>query len=313
MKKQLNEKLAVLIVNYDTWHHTINCLESIKRNAAGGNFKIFLIDNGSTNDSLARIESYLAGETTLPVELVHVSAGRGFSAGNNLGLVRALEQGFGYIMLLNNDTIITGDIFTAGIRFFREHPECSIIAGNTRTPDGEKELYSTRSRPSVTDMLFLYHTPFWNKPWFPGFRRHFMLDQDTSKPFPVYMGIGAALFFRRKYFDETGLFDEKTFLYFEEFIMGERARKAGMVTLFMPEPTLLHLGGQSTKKVSALKTSCFIAFCESEKYLFTEYYGYRSLRLFFLFLSRLLNYLYNCLRDRGYRNNLPRFLRTYFS
>ena len=299
-------KIAVVIINYNGWRHTLNCLDSIAQAVEEpSRVKIFLVDNHSVDDSRVQIGSYLSEQNTLSVDFILSDENRGFSAGNNLGVKKALAEDFDAIMLLNNDTLVEQDIFAIAIRFFDELPDCTVIAGHTRRPDGTRELTCTRARPTFGNLLFLYHTPFWDKPWFPGYRQHYMLDRDLTRPFPVYAGSGACLVFRREYFEKVGLFDEKTFLFAEEFIIGETCLRHGFKTYFTPEVTVIHLGGQSTKAASALS---FIEFCRSEKYLARTYYNHGLFSLASMCLLRSSKYLYYCTCKADFRQNLHRFI-----
>ncbi|MGE4345521.1 MAG: glycosyltransferase [Geoalkalibacter sp.] len=303
------KKIAVIIINYNGWRHTLNCLDSIANSAKNKDFiKIFLVDNNSSDDSRTQIRSYLSTKNTLSVDFILSDENRGFSAGNNLGVEKALNEDFDAIMLLNNDTIIERNIFAIALQFFDEYPDCMVIAGNTKRLDGSRELTCTRAKPSFGNMLFLYHTPFWNKPWFPGFKRHYMLDQDFTRPFPVYAGSGACLVFRRDFFEKAGLFDEHTFLFAEELIIGEICARLGFKSYSVPRVTVIHLSGQSTKTVKALS---FIEFCRSEKYLVRTYYGYGLFTLAPMFLLRSAKYLYYCSSKADFRKNFRRFIKVY--
>lgn len=309
MKMNNRDRIAVIIINYNSWQQTIDCLNSIDENIQNKKIlKVFLVENGSTNDSRKQLLHYLNKTGKIDVEYIISDENKGFSVGNNLGLSRALDESFGYIMILNNDTIINDDIFSASINFFKQNDNCSLIALHTVKPDGQKELYCTRRRPTFFNNLFLYHTPFWNKKWFPGYNRHYMLDMDCTKQFDVYAGCGACMAFKREYFDKTGLFDSNTFLYSEEYIIAERATQKGFVTLFMPEPKVIHLGGQST---SGVKAFSFIEYCKSEMYLLQEYYGYGLVKRIMISAIRILNFLFKCTRNADYRKNLYRFIKIY--
>ena len=302
-------KIAVVIINYNGWRHTLNCLDSIAQAVEEpSRVKIFLVDNHSVDDSRVQIGSYLSEQNTLSVDFILSDENRGFSAGNNLGVKKALAEDFDAIMLLNNDTLVEQDIFAIAIRFFDELPDCTVIAGHTRRPDGTRELTCTRARPTFGNLLFLYHTPFWDKPWFPGYRQHYMLDRDLTRPFPVYAGSGACLVFRRGYFEKAGLFDENTFLFAEEFIIGETCLRHEFKSYFVPAVTLTHIGGQSVKKNSAIS---FIEFCKSEQYLNKYYYRFNRLFLIIFFVIRALKYIYMSFISRIYRNNVLEFLRCY--
>lgn len=55
----------VLILNYNGWRDTVECLESVQR-LTYPNYRIVVIDNGSTDGSMEKIKAWAAGE--LPVE-----------------------------------------------------------------------------------------------------------------------------------------------------------------------------------------------------------------------------------------------------
>lgn len=305
-----SQRIAVIIINYNSWQMTIDCLDTIEKNIYNKKvLKVFLIENGSANNSRIKLKSYLNKTRSIDLEYIILDENKGFSGGNNFGLSRVLDEGFGYVMILNNDTIINDDIFSASISFFKKNENCSLVALHTVKPDGQKEPYCTRRRPTFFNNLFLYHTPFWNKKWFPGYSRHYMLDMDFKKEFEVYAGSGACMAFKREYFDKTGLFDDNTFLYSEEFIIAERAVQNGFKTMFMPEPLVIHLGGQST---SGVKAFSFIEYCKSEMYLLREYYGYGFIKRFMISAIRILNFLFKCVRSDDYRENIKKFLESYF-
>jgi len=302
-------RVAVIIVNYNSWKYTIDCLESIRSSLKDfSHFKIFLVDNGSTDDSVKLLSNYISSVKNMKIELIISEVNTGFACGNNIGIEKAFELGFGFYFLLNNDTIISEDVFGSIVDFFNNNRECSIIALHTRALSGDRELYCTRRRPGLLDFFLLYHSPFWNCKWLWFFKKHYMVDEDFTKPFDVYAGSGAALALKKDYFDKTGFLDENTFLYAEEFIIAEKAANAGMVTKFMPEPVIIHLGGQSTKNIKAFS---FIEYCKSEKYLLGIIYKYGFWKLFLVKLYRVLKYIFKCALYKDYRHKAPGFIKDY--
>ncbi len=303
-------RIAVIIVNFNSWKFTVDCLESIRSSTGDfSHFKIFIVENGSSDDSLKILSEYTESVEDIDVELIVSGLNTGFACGNNLGIRKAFELGFGYYFLLNNDTIISDDVFRSIIDFFDSNSDCTIIALNARNSSGEREIYCTRRKPAFLDFILLYHSPFWNSKWLPSYKRHYMLDEDFTKPFNVYAGSGAAIAMKKVYFDKTGFLDENTFLYSEEFIIAERAANSGFITKFMPEPGIVHLGGQSTKEIKAFS---YIEYCKSEKYLLSVIYGYSFFKLFLIKQYRLLKYLFKCTLYKDYRTNALDFIKLYF-
>ncbi|MED4889246.1 glycosyltransferase [Lysinibacillus fusiformis] len=93
-------KVSIVIVTYNNWSYTKQCLESLIRNNEYSNFEIIIVDNNSTDETklqLARIANPNIKVVFSPVNL-------GFAGGNKAGCNLATGE---YIILLNNDTIVT--------------------------------------------------------------------------------------------------------------------------------------------------------------------------------------------------------------
>ena len=92
-------KTSIIILSYNTYRMTRECIESIRRFTPGGLYEIIVVDNGSKDDSLA----YLKQQQD--ITLIANEQNKGFPAGCNQG-IRVAEHG-NDILLLNSDTIVT--------------------------------------------------------------------------------------------------------------------------------------------------------------------------------------------------------------
>ena len=54
-------KVAIIILNWNGWEDTTECLESVFRNTYQ-NFQVIVIDNGSTDDSMEKIKDWAEGK-----------------------------------------------------------------------------------------------------------------------------------------------------------------------------------------------------------------------------------------------------------
>ena len=117
---------GILILNYNNWEDTINCIMSVEKyNTAG--IKYIVIDNGSTNkECIERINHFLLD--TFGGDYKRVAPGRkykclprasfcanpknmGYAQGNNIGLDLAYEdEDIDEILVLNNDILFVQDI-----------------------------------------------------------------------------------------------------------------------------------------------------------------------------------------------------------
>ena len=92
--------MHVIVLNWNRPDDTIECVESLLVQTYS-NITIWVVDNGSTDDSVERIRSHFP-----EVELVRSETNRGFAGGNNLGIREALAAGADYVWMLNNDTVV---------------------------------------------------------------------------------------------------------------------------------------------------------------------------------------------------------------
>ena len=93
-------KIAIIILNWNGFDDTVECLESLKT-LEYDNYKVVLVDNGSDNDEGKALKKMFPD-----VYLIQNRINRGFAGGNNDGMNWALENGFDYVVNLNNDCIV---------------------------------------------------------------------------------------------------------------------------------------------------------------------------------------------------------------
>ena len=118
------EKIMIILLNYNNYKDTIECINSIKQNTSENNFKyeIVVVDNKSTNESLSELKK-IEGIT-----LIQASENAGFSAGNNIGIKYAIENKSEYILLLNNDTIVTKNSINKIYLKLKKHTDIGIMS-----------------------------------------------------------------------------------------------------------------------------------------------------------------------------------------
>ena len=122
--------LSVIIVNYNTYEYTKNCIESVLNadddlNGERLEFEVILVDNASKDGSIEWLEKEYNDEPK--VLIIKNDENLGFSAANNIGLQEA--QGT-YLLLLNSDTVIEPDALVKTIGFMDNHPECEQHASS---------------------------------------------------------------------------------------------------------------------------------------------------------------------------------------
>ena len=160
-------KVAIIILNWNGWRDTLECLESVEA-LTYPNYEVILVDNGSVDDFVARICDWVmdrldrwgpvqdrpavAPEALAPGTQVVLSTSRlllvrsdenlGFCSGNNLGMRLAARSGADFLLILNNDTIVTPD----------EVPSGSVETGEAVYPPGESKTTGCAARGGRTPL-----------------------------------------------------------------------------------------------------------------------------------------------------------------
>lgn len=101
MSKSTELSIAIIILNWNSYDVTAQCLESLKT-VEYSRFEKILVDNGSSDYSDDRLK-----EDFPDITLIKSDRNLGFTGGNNLGIQYALDKRHDLVMLLNNDTIVT--------------------------------------------------------------------------------------------------------------------------------------------------------------------------------------------------------------
>lgn len=100
--ESLFPKISIVIVTYNNLELTRLCLDSIHDNTEYPNYEIVVVDNASSDNTVAYLEEYIKNHAN--VVFIKSENNLGFAGGNNLGVKAA---GGEYVVLLNNDTIVT--------------------------------------------------------------------------------------------------------------------------------------------------------------------------------------------------------------
>ena len=96
-------KISIIVLQYNQSSHTLACLESLKALDAD----VIVVDNASDVQHLKNVEYWIASKKLLNFKLLNSETNLGYSGGNNIGIKYALEHGADYVLILNNDTVVS--------------------------------------------------------------------------------------------------------------------------------------------------------------------------------------------------------------
>lgn len=198
-------------------------------------FKLFIIDNNSQDKSLL-IAKELAKDSSFPCEIFEEPENWGVAKGNNIGIKAALEEKCKFILLSNNDTVLSSDSIQ-------------------KLLDGMVRMRTNIAVPKI----FYYDTKLL---WYAGGKFdllrggtiHFgQLKEDSSKYNSESLTQYAPTCFmliKSCVFDKVGLMDEDYFVYYDDTDFVWRAtKKFDEKIAYIPSATLLHKESSSTKSV----------------------------------------------------------------
>jgi GT2 family glycosyltransferase len=226
--------LSILIVNWNTRDLLAQCLASINAYPPAGAYEVIVVDNGSTDGSIAMVRS------TFPdVILIRNIENVGFSRANNQAL--RVARG-GYALLLNSDTVVRPNTFQPLLNVMASQPQAGAVGPTILNPD-ETFQASYASFPTLLrEFLELFGLAkyVWG-PFYPSYG-----PESSRQTRAVDWVGGACLLVRRACWEQVGLLDESIVMYGEEVDWCYRMRQAGWQVVHCPEASVIHYGGQSS-------------------------------------------------------------------
>ena len=159
---------AIIILNWNNAYDTLSCLESLLN--AEGEFRVYVVDNGSTDDSIQSINSWVETHLELDVRIVLLDKNYGFACGNNKGIAVACQDNPDSYLLLNNDTEVTSDFLIKLQTFSKNHPQYKVLtpliffhgdkakiwnAGGSFSWGTRKYFYNNRSATDIREKEYI--------------------------------------------------------------------------------------------------------------------------------------------------------------
>lgn len=278
--------LSFIIVNWNTRQLLLDCIRSIAATVTGLTHHIYVVDNGSQDDSVAAVRGQFP-----QVFVIENRENRGFAAAVNQALEKN-STNYQYSILLNTDTLLQNDAIPIMYAFMEHHKDAGIAGAQLQKPDGARQ-HSYDNYPTLATELFNKSVLRWLFPAkYPGKK------MQATQPVEVESVIGACMMVRNTAIAEVGVLDEDYFFFFEETDWCYRMQKAGWKVYHVPDARVVHLGGQS-KKMAPWQSQ--VEYCRSLYTFFRKNrspVSYRMLRTFYLAkisLNLALNALGNLL------------------
>ncbi len=224
-----DKKIAVIIINWKKYDLTLNCVDSVLKSSYK-NFKIILIDNESQNRFSDEINK--SGN----IHIIKNEKNVGFARANNQAVKYSIKNGFDYVLLLNNDTIIKNDLIDYLIK------QSSILNQKIIQPlilnyDGTK-IWNAGGK--INNFFGTFQTLEKGK----GFK-NFKRNRTYTDWFT-----GCCVLIKSEIFNDIGYFDERFFAYYEDIDFSIRLKKMGYTIALMTDSYLQHYESASSKSIN---------------------------------------------------------------
>jgi GT2 family glycosyltransferase len=232
----MNPFCTIIIVSYNCRDALRECLG--KLTTLKDMLPIIVVDNASADGSAEMVAHDFPS-----IQLIRNARNRGFAAACNQGIAASDHP---FVLLLNPDTLITETALQGLLDVIDAQPDVGACGPRILNPDGSPQA-SVRKFPTLRalacDELGL-STAFPRVRWLTGYRL-------SSWPLETTRDVdqlgGSCLMLRRAALDQTGVMDERFFMYFEEVDLCRRLWNAGWRILYVYDVTIIHAGGQSSK------------------------------------------------------------------
>ena len=135
---------AIIILNWNNANDTIHCLGSLTK--AAGEFCVYVVDNGSTDDSLQRINEWVENNRSIKVLVIPLDKNYGFAIGNNKGIAIASGSNPDSYLLLNNDTEVCPDFLVSLDDFAKKHPQYKVLTPLIHLFNDKEKIWNAGGR-----------------------------------------------------------------------------------------------------------------------------------------------------------------------
>jgi GT2 family glycosyltransferase len=230
-------QLSIIIINFNTFQLTVDCIRSIQKNITSINYEIIVVDNAPKED-------YQKAFCNLFPSLIYLRSDEniGFGRANNLGVTKANGK---YILFINSDTLVLDNSLELCYQFMESDSaeEIGVLGCRLMNEDlsFQPSFYPFR-RNSIGNYL-LSNNYLINKLFRVNER-----FKETNDLIEVGDVSGAFMFMRKKVIEDVGGFDPDFFLYCEETEWCRERISKQYKIVYYPTAAIIHLGGKSAPK-----------------------------------------------------------------
>lgn len=264
---------AVIICNYNGGTATLKCVKAV-HDSRGIVCDIYIIDNASTDGSVEQIRENFGSTVTI----VQNPENLGGSGGFGRGLRLAVEKGYPYIMMLDNDAYVDRDTIRKLREYLSDNPDVGMVGAKIMMSDDPERIMDYAKTINFTAYI-------------DGSEWCGQLDsKEASIPRDCDFVAATAAMVRRDVLRKCGGMDEAHFIYYDDIEMGYRIKQSGFRVVSLGSARAWHDSGM-LRKVSNTFARYYLT--RNRYRFFAKYIPETDIERFTEYmLSRAFSYLY---------------------
>lgn len=255
--KDLSKKMvSISVVTYNSGRHIGGLLSSLIEHTKGADYHIYVIDNGSTDNTIEIIQQ----KEYNCVTFIRNEKNLGYGSGHNKAIEASQSR---YHLIINPDVKIYEDVVSNLVRYLNANEDIGLVTPKILHPDGQLQVLPKKEPKFIYLLARRINLPFLRK-----FRHEYeMLEKDADSTFDIEFCTGAFMFLRMSLLKKVGGFDERYFMYFEDADLTREIRQYAR-TVYNPNFVVYHeweRAGSKQLKFLLIQTGSMIKYLKKWK------------------------------------------------
>ncbi len=209
---------------------------------------LILVDNSESEEYAASVRALVEAvqpDSFFSIQFSQADQNTGFGAGHNSVISQLTSD---HHLILNPDAELAESALCSGLAALEGNEQLVLVSPRVLGPDGKQE-FLCKSYPSVLVLLLRAFAPEFIRRWFRSKLYNYELRDvcEGTEPAQVLLASGCFMLLRTGPLQSVKGFNEKYFLYFEDFDLSLRLRECGQLK-FLPSMLITHHGGYAATK-----------------------------------------------------------------
>ena len=236
----MTNSVSLITVNYNAGDCLVACVSS----ALSQVDELIVVDNASTDVSLAQLEAVIPGDRMF--QIIRNRENIGFAAGCNIGIKAATKP---YLLFLNPDCVLGVASLQRMVAALRSDERAGMAGGLLINPDGTEQGGGRRAVPTPWRSLVRAFGLYRFADRWPRLFYDFHLHKQPLPGISIEVEAisGACMLVKREAMEDVGLLDEGYFLHCEDLDWSMRFRQKHWRILFVPDAPVVHHCGTCSR------------------------------------------------------------------